>query len=201
MATKPKTPKGAGDSVDTGADQSQVGQDTKTDKAAPKGKARGNMNRGESKHSPRRIESIENQAKALEYRKMGLSYAQIADKLGMNSPQAAWNCVDSAMSRVVRESAEQVRGLELERLDAMFIPVYGNALRGDLMAMTGALAIMNRRARLLGLDAPVKQAQTTVAGDDAPAMTPTILMIGGVPEEGEPEVMGDPVVPREPAHQ
>lgn len=162
-------------------------------------KTKGNMKRGESKHSPRRIESVERQAEALEYRKMGLSYAQIAMKLQLSGPQSAWYCVEAALQRVLRESAEQVRSLELERLDAMFVPVYGNALRGDLMALDKALSIMTRRARLLGLDAPVKQEHTGKDGADLPAMTPMVILVGGDPEEGEPDIMGMPVeVPEEP---
>ena len=148
---------------------------------------------GESKHSPRRIVAVEQQAKALEYRKMGLSYPQIAEKVGFASPQAAWYACDSAMKRTVQEPAQAVRELELARLDAMFVGVYSNACRGDLQSATTALSIMSRRARLLGLDAPERKELTGAEGK-AFMLAPTII-IGGMGEEGEPDVAGVSVAP------
>lgn len=191
MATTPN-PQEDADAADAA---NSASQDKNTKSPAKK---RSGMKRGESKHSPRRIESVERQAMALEYRKMGLSYAQIADKLEMASAQAAWYCVEAALKRTLQDGADDVRKIELERLDAMFIPVYGNACRGDLMALNSALAIMTRRARLLGLDAPVKQEYSGKDGKDL-VMTPTVIVIGGPGEEGEPEVMGASVVPPDPA--
>lgn len=116
---------------------------------------------GESRHSVRRIESVEKAAQALDYRKMGASYAQIAEKLEFASPQAAWDAVERALKRTLQESADEVRKLELTRLDSMFLGVYPNAVRGDLMAINSCITIMNRRAKLLGIDAPVKTQNTT----------------------------------------
>lgn len=148
---------------------------------------------GESKHSKRRIASVAKQAEALEYRKMGLSYAQIADKCGLNSAQNAWNAVESALKRTLQEPADEVRKLESARLDAMFIQTYNNAQKGDLQSIAAALNIMARRARLLGLDAPVRSELTGKDGEKLMA-APTII-IGGPGEEGEPEIMGESVVP------
>lgn len=138
---------------------------------ATKGKAKpkrtGTKARGESVHSPRRIESVEKQAQALEYRKQGLSYSQIAQRLGFNSPQVAWNAVESAIQRILREPAEAVRTIELERIDAMFLSVFEKACDGDPMAITPCLRLMERRAKLLGLDAPVK---TELSGKDGGAI-------------------------------
>jgi len=133
---------------------------TKTAKAAKspsKPKAKRRIKRGESATSPRRIKAIEEtQAQALEYRKMAYSFAQIADALGMKSPQAAHYAVNAALTRIIREPAEDVLRLELERLDGMFSVPYQNACKGDLMAVNACLGIMARKAKLLGLDAPAK---------------------------------------------
>lgn len=154
-----------------------------------------NMKRtGRPAHGPETIAQVELQTKALEYRKMGLNYTQIAQKLGWNSGQSAWNACDAALKRTIQDTADDVRKLELERLDAMFVPVYGNALRGDLMALSAAINIMNRRAKLLGLDAPERKELTGKDGSDLILAAPTII-IGGAGEEGEPEVMGQSVAP------
>lgn len=145
--------------------------------AAVQPKRRAKNRPGESQHSRRRLEAVEQQVKALHYRKMGLTYAEIADRLGMGSPQAAWNAVESALKRTLQEPADVVRKLELGRLDAMFIPVYINACRGDLAALSAALNIMARRARLLGLDAPVRtENRTDLTANSAAG----VLVVGGV---------------------
>lgn len=113
--------------------------------------------RGESTTSPRRLKVVlEKQLSALEYRKIGYTFAQIADALGYATAQGAYLAVHSALARVVREPAEEILKLELERLDALFAKPYQNALAGDLMALNGCLNVMARKAKLLGLDAPTK---------------------------------------------
>lgn len=147
--------------------------------AAVQPKRRAKNRPGESQHSRRRLEAVELQVKALQCRKAGLTYAQIADRLGMGSPQAAWNAVESALRRTLQEPADVVRKLELGRLDAMFIPVYINACRGDLAALSAALNIMTRRARLLGLDAPLKTESSNRTDLTANSAT-GVMVVGGV---------------------
>lgn len=131
--------------------------------------------RGESLTSPRRVRAItEKQLGALEYRKMGYTFAQIAEAVGFNSAQSAHEAVKSALLKVIREPAEDVLKLELERLDAMFVPAYAGAIKGDLLSISSALAIMGRKARLLGLDAPVKQALS--GPDGGPMVMNTVTM-------------------------
>jgi hypothetical protein len=121
---------------------------------------------GESLSSPRRIKAIEEkQVAALEYRKLGYTFAQIADALGYAGPQGAQAAVTTALMRVVREPAEHVLTLELERLDALFIKPYQSALNGDLMALNACLNLMARKAKLLGLDAPMRSEHSGLGGN------------------------------------
>lgn len=123
---------------------------------------KGTKRRGESSTSPRRIKAVtEKQLNALEYRKLGYSFKQIADALGYKGAQGAYEAVQAALRSVIREPAEDVLSLELERLDALFVKPYSSALAGDLQALSACLQVMGRKARLLGLDAPVK---TEMAG-------------------------------------
>lgn len=123
------------------------------------------MKRGESSTSPRRIKAIEEkQLSALEYRKMGYTYAQIAEALGYKSPQGAHEAVKSALLKIIKEPAQDVLALEVERLDALFSKPYQNALAGDLQALGACLSVMARKARLLGLDAPVRQEVSGAGG-------------------------------------
>ncbi|HLC05551.1 MAG TPA: hypothetical protein VJK02_21135 [Anaerolineales bacterium] len=120
---------------------------------------------GEGPTSPRRLAAKERATRALELRKSGRSYAAIADELGYNSPQASWKAVSDLLAATIQEPAKELRTLEVERLDALFDVAYPMALallkqpapdeKIRMQAMDRCLRIMERRARLLGLDAPM----------------------------------------------
>jgi len=103
-----------------------------------------------------RVKAHDRMMKALEFRKAGLSYEEIAHRTGYKTPQAAWKAVQSALNRSLKEAGEEVRTIELQRLDAMMLPLYARAKKGELGAVDRLLKILERRAKLLGLDAPVK---------------------------------------------
>jgi hypothetical protein len=118
----------------------------------------------ESKTSPRRLASAERQRKALELRAIGMTYEAIADQVGYKSRQAAFDAIDRALKKMLREPAEQARNLDLKRLDAMTLALWSQARQGNQGAIDRLLRIMERRAKLLGLDAPTKVAPTTPDG-------------------------------------
>ena len=110
----------------------------------------------ESRTSVRRLAARERQIRALELRREGKSFPQIARELGYRSVAGAYDSVMGALRETVREPAEQVRALELERLGLMFAAVWPTALEGDIPAQQQVLRLMDRRARYLGLDQPLK---------------------------------------------
>lgn len=112
----------------------------------------------ESRTSPRRIDARERAAEALSMRKAGKSYRAIAAALGYRSPQAAFDAVQRAFGRLGTESAEDLRALELLRLDALWKVHFSAARQGDVAGTQICLRIMERRAKLLGLDAPTQAA-------------------------------------------
>jgi hypothetical protein len=121
-------------------------------------KTRARNKAGQSSTSPARLKVIlERQVQALEYRKMGYTFDQIANALGYAGAPGAYAAVQRSLLTVLRAPAEDVLQIELLRLDALFSKPYQAALQGDLMALTGCLSVMARKAKLLGLDAPVKQ--------------------------------------------
>jgi len=54
----------------------------------------------------------------------------------------------------LREGSDQLRELELQRIDALYAVVWPLAIQGQLSAVDRCLTIMKRRAELLGLDVP-----------------------------------------------
>lgn len=91
----------------------------------------------------------------LKARMKGLTFADIGKQLGV-SKQAAHKTFALAMEALAAETrgtAEQYRNLELARLDEMQAGLHANAMSGDHLAATALIKIMDRRAKLLGLDA------------------------------------------------
>ena len=117
----------------------------------------------ESKASKRRITARQRERQALELRMAGATYAKIAEALGI-SVAGAHGAVMRALKRLnekVTEDAEEMRRLELERLDSLMLTLWPQAKRGNQGAIDRILRIMKRRAELLGLDAPARTDVTT----------------------------------------
>lgn len=101
-------------------------------------------------------ENAQLDSEALKLRSNGLTYREIAELLGVD-PSTAYRRVKRALSSVVAEAVEEHRSLELLRLDSLHAALWSKALEGNLSAVKGILSIMERRSKLLGLDAPQKQ--------------------------------------------
>ena len=104
---------------------------------------------------------------ALKWRKMGLSYVKIAEKLGVSSMTIGADirfCLKELVELTAQET-DEYRQLEVERLDKMIevcmkqIEAGGN---GALWAIDRAITIADRRAKFLGLDKPMA---LIIAGD------------------------------------
>lgn len=109
---------------------------------------------------------LQRQLQALELRKQGLTYRDIGDKLSI-SYQQAHNDVNAELKRLAAltlDCAEELRQLELERLDMLIKGLEPMARVGNPGAVTAYLRVMERRAKLLGLDAPVRQEVTGADG-------------------------------------
>lgn len=109
------------------------------------------------------ITAQERRLQALELRKQGKSYRAIGAALGVDHKTALTD-VRTALQRLLeqeRESVDELRTIELERLDALLDALWVNAtnerFRGQTRAVEMALKVMERRAKLLGLDAPTRQ--------------------------------------------
>ena len=104
----------------------------------------------------RRVAAHTRQLQALELRKAGATYQAIAEQLGYAHAKGAYKAVTSALKLTLREPADELRELEVARLDAMLLPLWRRVQSGDEKAVDRVLRIMERRARLLGLDAPTR---------------------------------------------
>lgn len=96
--------------------------------------------------------SGERQRQALALHRGGADFQAIAEALGYASRSGAWKAVRRAQARELRSAADALRAVELARLDAMQAELWDKAVVGNLRAVDRVLAIMARRAWLLGLD-------------------------------------------------
>lgn len=117
--------------------------------------------------------------KATAMRLAGARYDDIAQALGYNSRQAAHDAVRRVLIDLPDESPEQVKRLEASRLDRMQQALWAQALTGNQSAIDRVLRIMERRAKLLGIDAPTQSQVSQVSEvqvvftDDPPAESDT----------------------------
>ena len=99
----------------------------------------------------KQAEAREKRRQALELRKAGVEYERIAQQLGYNSKQAVYWAVKAALKDITREPAQEVKDLELSRLDAALLAIWNKVRSGDLFAIDRFLRIQHQRAQLLGL--------------------------------------------------
>ena len=166
--------------------------------------------------APDRLRVLDRQNMALQLRKQGGSYRLIAATLqarpgvppGYNE-RSAHRDVRAAYERLAtefKESAEQARALDLERIDELLSKTYPRALALDYVAFDRVLALLDRRARYLGLYAPTnpnagQAGKVQVAVGDGertmvvqmhwPDMPPAPIPEGALPDGSRIEAWGD----------
>lgn len=104
--------------------------------------------RRKSKDATRRTE-------ALALRMAGLSFEAIGERLGIGM-SGARDLVNRTLERAENRLVEQERDLENQRLDRAQAAIWSKVLDGDLKAVDSFLKLSARRAKMNGLDAPIK---------------------------------------------
>jgi hypothetical protein len=100
-------------------------------------------------------ETIAKEAEVVKLRRGGLTWDLIGERVGL-SPSGAHRAYERALVRVVAEDVTAIRTLETERLDLAQSAIWGKVLQGDNPSIANLLRIMERRAKLLGLDQPTR---------------------------------------------
>jgi Arc/MetJ family transcription regulator len=113
--------------------------------------------------TPYKQRAFERQRRALELRSAGATYEQIAQALGYAGTAGARHAVKLALKATLREPAEEVRQMALDRLDVALRAIWPRIVAGDDAAIASLIRLEKRRAELLGLDAPTR---TELTGKD-----------------------------------
>ena len=105
------------------------------------------------KDTNKALELQHRKKEALQLRLEGKTYTEIAEHMG-KSVSTVHGYVTGSLAEVTKEDAQQLRDVEAARLDALQHAIWDKAIDGDLSAIDRVIKIIDRRARLLGLDAP-----------------------------------------------
>lgn len=163
----------------------------------------------------KRLTITERRTKAIEMRRVGIPWEKITEECGYSSPSVAAADIYKVLADRTREMGEAVLGLrsiEAEKLDAMERVILNIMRKPHILAQQGRvvidpntgqpaedpgpvfqcidrlLRIAERRAKLLGIDAPVKaQVEVKAVGIDAEIAGILAGMAGG----GQAEIVGD----------
>lgn len=114
------------------------------------------------------------QKRALELRVQGLSERAIAEQLVEEKVVAKISgayvnqLLAQALDQVIIPEAEQLKRLELQRLDDIINGHYANACNGDVGATHAVLACIDRRNRLLGIGQETKISTQQLGADGRP---------------------------------
>jgi len=110
-----------------------------------------------SRNQTPKPEVIEKERQVLELRRAGATYDEAARAVGYATPQGAYLAYHRALKRTLVEAgANEARQTELDRLDRLQRAIWPHALDGEIPAANTILRLMDRRAKLLGLDAPTR---------------------------------------------
>lgn len=117
-----------------------------------------------------RAATAERRTKAVAMRLAGVDYEAIATRLGYAGRAAAYVDITRALEANLAEqhrSADLLRQEELDRLNRLQAGVWADATRGDTRSADTALRIIDRRCKLLGLDAPQRHEVITIDAVEA----------------------------------
>lgn len=105
-------------------------------------------------HTKNDPEDVARYAEAVQLRIQGYTYDAIASRLGYAHKGSAHQAVKAALKRTLQEPTDELRKLELERLDYIMRQLFVSFDAGDMRLSDNILRVIEKRHRLLGLDTP-----------------------------------------------
>lgn len=124
---------------------------------------------------PAEVVEKERQGQILKLRKVGMTFAEIAEEMGMTASQCR-TLYQKAMEDLqvdIEEDALEVRRISIQRLNDMINSLYQRALDGDLMAVDRILKTTEILAGLTG--AKIDRVDLTTKGKEIQQIGPEML--------------------------
>ena len=111
-------------------------------------------NNGTRQGAPPGLDKYQKQQQAIQLRAAGASYREIGQALDIDHTWARRIVLDG-LNEAHSGNVEELRKEQGDRLERMLRGVYPAAVQGDHRSILSVLRILERQARLFGLDAPV----------------------------------------------
>lgn len=108
----------------------------------------------------KKLERKEKYRRCLELRKSGATYEQIATVVGYKSAQTVSRIIKKQLDETTNEAGNELRTLQIERLNHMMLVLWPKVQGGDLNAIDRFLRIQNEINNLQGVYAPQKTEST-----------------------------------------
>jgi transposase-like protein len=100
---------------------------------------------------------FEKERQVVQYRQSGATFDAIAKKLDYANESSARAAFKRAMERMRDDVLNnEMRELHRQRLETALMAIWPDVVKGDLEAIKVMLKILERDAKLYGIDAPVK---------------------------------------------
>ena len=114
--------------------------------------------------NPSKVDRNRRVRDALELRKAGVPYQAIAERLGWKSSASAYKAVKKALEDQINEPAEELRQMEIERLNHLLMLIWAKIQQGDMRSIEQALRVMERISTLRGMDQAQKMSEAQAGG-------------------------------------
>lgn len=131
-------------------------------------------------------------------RQAGWTWDAIATEVGYSNGSSIARAVKNYTDDIPQEAADDLRKMNVERLNYMLSRVWGDVTKGESSAIRDALAIIDKMDRLMGTevqpDAPTLNANILVIDGDKQSYIQGLMQMAGKALPGEPpapEVVGD----------
>jgi len=131
---------------------------------------------GRLKTSGKKLEAANRCKLCVHYRLAGYTFVEIGEKVGC-SAKTAHKWVTKTLHEIqttYRQDANSLRTQELQALDQLKQTLWAKGRQGNLQAIDRLLKISERRAKLLGIDAPDTYEHTGAGG--TPLLAPVIVL-------------------------
>lgn len=163
-------------------------------------------NRGQNGKFIRSLDTAQRDAEAARLRMLGVPLREISARLGFKTPSAAWKAIRRAIDAAPAEAGAALRQLEVEKLDGLERLMWATIGKKRHLAQNGKvvldpetsepvtddtpvfhatdklLRIADRRAKLLGLDAPTRVSTRNDSEMDAEIQSLLDQLAGRAPE-------------------
>jgi transposase-like protein len=138
-------------------------------------------------------ELFEKERLVVQYRQGGATFEQIAQKLGYADHSGARQAFKRAMERMRDDALNaEIRELHRQRLEVALTAIWPKVVKGELSAIKVMLSILERDAKLYGIDMPVRTELEVTSYDGNLLREGTRKIIQVIREvSGSPDSLGE----------